>query len=92
MEKYTKTIIAPLKKNTKKEGKLSIALIAHDGKKAEMLSFVKENENFFRKYTIIATRATGELINNHTNLSVIQMLPGPLGGDLQIGGLVASGQ
>jgi hypothetical protein len=48
MEKYTKTIIAPLKKNTKKEGKLSIALIAHDGKKAEMLSFVKENENFFQ--------------------------------------------
>jgi len=92
MEKYTKTIIASFKKNKKKEGRLSVALIAHDGKKAEMLSFVKENEDFFRECSVIATRATGELINNYTNLSVIQMLPGPLGGDLQIGGLVASGE
>lgn len=85
-----KTIIVPLKKNSRKDSRLCVALIAHDGKKAEMLSFVKENEKFFLECNIIATNSTGELIDKHTNLSVVKMLSGPLGGDLQIGGLVAS--
>lgn len=90
MDKLTnRTVISSLKHH-KKNSKLCIALIAHDGKKAEMLSFVKENEAFFKKYNVIATSSTGKMINEHTNLSVTQMLSGPLGGDLQIGGLVAS--
>ena len=90
MENQNKTIIVSFKNNKRKDKILCVALIAHDGKKAEMLSFVKENESFFKEYHIIATNSTGQLINNHTNLSVIQLLSGPLGGDLQIGGLVAS--
>ncbi len=90
MIRYNKTIAVPNNKNKRKENNLCIALIAHDGKKAEILSFVKENEVFFQRYKLIATHSTGELINEHTNLTVIQMLSGPLGGDMQIGGLVAS--
>ncbi len=90
MENQNKTIIVPFKNNERKDKRLCVALIAHDGKKAEMLSFVKENELFFQDYKVISTNSTGELINRHTNLSVRKMLSGPLGGDLQIGGLVAS--
>lgn len=90
MEERNKTIIVPFKNNRRKDAKLCVALIAHDGKKAEMLSFVKENEAFFQEYHVIATNSTGELINSHTSLEVTKMLSGPLGGDLQIGGLVAS--
>jgi len=90
MEKQNITIIVPFKNNKRKDTKLCVALIAHDGKKAEMLSFVKENERFFQDCNVIATNSTGELINQHTSLSVVKMLSGPLGGDLQIGGLVAS--
>jgi len=78
-----------MRKN-RKDNKFWVALIAHDGKKAEILSFVKENEKFLQDCHTIATNSTGELINKHTNLSVVKMLSGPLGGDLQIGGLVAS--
>ena len=67
-------------------------MIAHDGKKTEILSFVKENEEFFKGCRVIATNSTGQLISDHTSISVIRMLSGPLGGDLQIGSLVASGQ
>lgn len=87
---FNKTIAVPTNKYQKKEKDICIALIAHDGKKADMVSFVKENEGFLKNYQLIATHSTGQLINEHTSLSVIQMLSGPLGGDLQIGGLVAS--
>ena len=90
MVRYNKTIAVSAKKNKRKKADFCIAMIAHDGKKAEMVSFVKEHEAFFSKHHLIATHSTGQLINEHTSLSVIQMLSGPLGGDLQIGGLVAS--
>lgn len=89
MEKH-KTVVVPIKKNKKRDARLCVALIAHDGKKAEMISFAKENEQFFMNCNMIATKSTGQLINERTNLSVVQMLSGPVGGDLQIGGLVAS--
>jgi len=89
MEKH-KTVVVPIKKNKKRDARLCVALIAHDGKKAEMISFAKENEEFFKDCNMIATKSTGQLINERTNLSVVQMLSGPVGGDLQIGGLVAS--
>lgn len=85
-----KTIIAPIRKKRKDEKKLRVALIAHDGKKADMISFAKENETFLKNCDMIATRSTGQLVNDRTLLTVKQMLSGPMGGDLQIGGLVAS--
>jgi len=80
MGKYNKTIIAPIRKSKRRNTKLYVALIAYNEEKAEMLSFVKENENFFEEYKIIATNAPGKLINEHNNLSVVQILSGPLGG------------
>jgi len=89
-----KTIVVPIREReeaTEKEGKkFRIALIAHDAKKTDMLAFASKNEEFLKKCDIITTKGTGHLINEKTNLEVKEMMPGPEGGDLQIGGLVAS--
>ena len=69
--------------------KKTIALIAHDGKKAEMVAFVKDNIEFFKSFNIVATSTTGKLLEK-TGLKVKRMLSGPIGGDAQIASLAAT--
>lgn len=71
--------------------KRTIALIAHDGKKADMISFVKDNLEFFKSFNIVATSTTGKMVAQ-TGLKVKRYLSGPLGGDAQITALVATGK
>lgn len=71
--------------------KKTIALIAHDGKKAEMVAFIKDNIEFFKGFEIIATSTTGKHLEK-IGLKVKRMLSGPLGGDAQIAALVATGK
>ena len=68
----------------------TIALIAHDKKKSEMLEFVGHHKELLSKFHLIATRTTGTLINDTFGLGVETMLSGPMGGDQQIGGMIAS--
>lgn len=70
---------------------ITLALIAHDNKKEEMLSLVKSHREELSKLSLVATRATGLLVQARTNLPVTLMQSGPMGGDQQIGSLVASG-
>ena len=67
----------------------TIALIAHDHKKEEMLTFVLENKDVLAQYDLIATATTGKLIKEKVGLAVTTYLSGPLGGDQQIGSRVA---
>ncbi|MBP2663286.1 MAG: mgsA [Firmicutes bacterium] len=67
----------------------TIALIAHDHKKDEMLNFVLENKDVLAQYDLIATATTGKLIKEKIGLTVTTYLSGPLGGDQQIGSRVA---
>jgi methylglyoxal synthase len=67
----------------------TIALIAHDRKKQEMLAFVRANQDLLARYDLIATATTGTLIIENTTLEVTKYLSGPLGGDLQIGSKIA---
>lgn len=67
----------------------TVALIAHDHKKQEMLAFVRENAPVLAGYNLIATASTGRLISENTGLKITPYLSGPQGGDLQIGALVA---
>ncbi|MCC2683813.1 MAG: MgsA [Paenibacillaceae bacterium] len=66
-----------------------IALIAHDRKKEEMVNFVIAYEPVFRNHQLYATGTTGQRIMEQTSLSVHRFMSGPLGGDQQIGALVA---
>jgi methylglyoxal synthase len=74
-----------MKKITKK----TLALIAHDGKKADMLFFVQINIDFFKSFDLIATSTTGKLLSQ-TGLKIKRYLSGPMGGDAQIAALVAT--
>mgnify|MGYP002777002221 CR=1 FL=1 len=69
----------------------TIALIAHDRKKDDIVNFAKQHALFLSRYKLIATSTTGQRIQNATRLSVEQMLSGPMGGDAQIAAQVASG-
>jgi methylglyoxal synthase len=75
----------------KRSPKRTLALVAHDGKKADMIAFVKDNIEFFKKFDLVATATTGKLLQQ-TGLKVKKMLSGPLGGDAQIAALVATGK
>lgn len=69
----------------------TLALIAHDGKKAEMVGFVKDHIKELSKARLIATGTTGSYIRQ-TGLEVELKLSGPKGGDAQIAALAAEGK
>ena len=59
-------------------------------KKEEMLEFVGNHLDVLKQFHLVATRTTGTLINEKYNLNVETMMSGPLGGDQQIGAMVAT--
>ncbi len=73
----------------KKEKKKTIALIAHDNKKADIVNWALKNRQTLEKYNLCGTGTTARLIAEATDLNVKRYLSGPLGGDQQIGAKVA---
>ncbi|HEY8279819.1 MAG TPA: methylglyoxal synthase [Bdellovibrionota bacterium] len=78
-----------MKKSAGKPRK-TIALIAHDGKKALLASFVRDHKNLLRNYHLIGTGNSGKLVQS-AGLKIQRLLSGPLGGDAQIAAAVATG-
>lgn len=70
----------------------TIALIAHDNKKAEIVNWSLKNKTTLEKYDLCGTGTTAKLISEATDLSVKRYLSGPMGGDQQIGAKVAEGK
>lgn len=71
---------------------MRIALVAHDHKKEEMLLWAKENARILESCELYATGTTGNLISKSTGLHLHLFKSGPLGGDMQIGALIAEGK
>jgi methylglyoxal synthase len=71
---------------------MNIALIAHDQKKNDLVQFATAYQNIFAKHTLFATGTTGQRISEATDLSITRFQSGPLGGDQQIGALIAQNQ
>ncbi len=69
-----------------------IALVAHDGKKAELLAWVAQNREILKNHTLCGTGTTGRLVQEKTGLPVKTYKSGPLGGDLQIGTRIVDGE
>ncbi len=69
----------------------TIALIAHDGRKAEMVAFVKDHFDILNKMNLVATGTTGTYILQ-TGLQVTRKLSGPQGGDAQIAAMAVEKQ
>lgn len=70
----------------------TVALIAHDGKKDEMIAFALAHREVLAKYQLIATGTTGRLLQEKAGLTVTRLLSGPIGGDAQIAAQVAEGK
>lgn len=70
----------------------TIALIAHDNKKSEIVNWALKNKTILEKYELCGTGTTAKLISEATDLNVKRYLSGPLGGDQQIGAKVAEGK
>ncbi len=68
---------------------MKIALIAHDKKKPQMIELAQRYKDTLSRHTLIATGTTGQLIVDNVRLAVKRMKSGPLGGDQQIGSMVA---
>lgn len=70
----------------------NIALIAHDGKKQELMEWCKENADILRKHFLSGTGTTARMITEKTGLPVRGYNSGPLGGDQQIGAKIVEGR
>ena len=68
---------------------MKIALIAHDRKKTEMVNFAIAYEPIFKKHQLFSTGTTGARIMEQTDLNIHRFQSGPLGGDQQVGALIA---
>ena len=69
-----------------------IALIAHDNMKPTIIEWCETNKELLSHHFLCGTGTTAGRINENTGLPVKAYLSGPLGGDQQIGSLVASGE
>jgi len=68
-----------------------VAIIAHDGKKADLVAFATFNRERLKRCHLIATGTTGRLLAEKVGLAVERMESGPHGGDAQIASRVVEG-
>ena len=66
-----------------------IALVAHDNKKLDLMEWAKFNRDTLAGHELYATGTTGALLDKELGLNVQKLLSGPLGGDQQIGAMIA---
>ena len=71
---------------------MKIALIAHDKKKDTMIKLAIKYQDLLKDHELYATGTTGTLVMGETGLKITRMKSGPLGGDQQIGSMVAEGK
>ncbi len=69
-----------------------LALVAHDAKKDDIVRLVKTYKEELGKVDLVATRTTGQTIRERVGLPVTLLNSGPMGGDQQIGAMVATGK
>lgn len=74
------------------ERRKKIALVAHDNKKQELAEWADYNKAVLAKHLLYATGTTGTLLEERLDQSVTKLLSGPLGGDQQIGAMIAEGK
>lgn len=70
----------------------TVALIAHDNKKSEIVNWSLKNKDMLSKFNLCGTGTTAKLVSEATDLKVKRYYSGPLGGDQQIGAKIAEGK
>ena len=69
-----------------------LAIIAHDGKKADLVAFATFNRDRLAEFDLVATASTGRLLSSKVGLEVECLESGPVGGDVQIANRVVEGE
>jgi methylglyoxal synthase len=69
-----------------------LAIVAHDGKKADLVAFATFNRERLQRCELIATGTTGRLLVEKVGLNVERMESGPIGGDVQIASRIVDGR
>jgi methylglyoxal synthase len=69
-----------------------IALVAHDHKKLDLIEWAENNKISLVRHELYATGTTGHLLEEKLDRSVRKLMSGPLGGDQQIGAMIAKGE
>ena len=72
--------------------KKTIALVAHDNKKTDLLEWAKYNKGSLAGHVLLATGTTGKMIEDELGLPVEKLKSGPLGGDQQLGAKISDGE
>jgi len=70
----------------------TIGLVAHDNKKADLTEWAKFNLRLLNLHHLVATGTTGSMLEEQLGVKVRRLKSGPLGGDQQLGSLIADGQ
>ncbi|MDB4838059.1 methylglyoxal synthase [Marinomonas sp.] len=70
----------------------NVALVAHDNMKPELIKWAEQHKEKLVKHNLMATGTTGNLMQKHLNVPVQSLISGPLGGDQQLGGMIAEGK
>jgi methylglyoxal synthase len=68
-----------------------IGLVAHDNKKPDLVEWSRYNRRLLAEHDLFATGTTGALLERELELPITRLQSGPLGGDLQIGAMIADG-
>jgi methylglyoxal synthase len=69
----------------------TIGLVAHDNKKRDLIDWARYNARLLGAHDLVATGTTGTLLEEELGLGVVKLQSGPLGGDMQLGALIADG-
>jgi methylglyoxal synthase len=69
-----------------------VALVAHDNKKPDLLEWAEFNRGTLVRHDLVATGTTGLLLQERVGLDVKRLHSGPMGGDMQLGALIAEGE
>ncbi len=69
-----------------------VALVAHDNKKKDLIEWAEYNRSALMRHELVATGTTGRMLEDQLDRPVQRVLSGPLGGDQQIGAMIAEGK
>jgi len=75
--------------DSRNESPLRIGLVAHDEKKDDLVAWTREHRRTLQRHRLWATGTTGQLLRDTVGLDIGCLLSGPLGGDAQLGALIA---
>ena len=74
------------------EPRKTIGLVAHDNKKPDLIEWCRYNRQMLVRHDLVATGTTGTLLEDELGVGIVKLNSGPLGGDQQLGALIAQGE